>query len=161
RARDEGAGGALGLASRELNGLGDMLREQRLGALETSALLAKVVAEIDVAVFACDASGKLRLANRAGERVLGRPSSALLQRPLGELGLSALVAGDAPRTLRFPEGGSEWELRRSAFRLEGRPHMLIVLAPLERALHQREREAWQRLVRVLGHEINNSLAPIQ
>ncbi len=159
-ARDAGGVDALGLASLELNALGAALREQRLVALEASALFAKVVAEIDIAVFTCDSAGKLRLVNRAGERVLGRASSALANRLAAEVGLGELLSGEAPRTLTFPEGGSEWELRRSAFRLEGRSHTLIVLTPLDRALHEREREAWQRLVRVLGHEINNSLAPI-
>jgi nitrogen fixation/metabolism regulation signal transduction histidine kinase len=163
RARDTGGADALALASREINALGATLREQRLGALEASALLAKVVAEIDVAVFTCDASGRLRLVNRIGERLLGRPSTALVSRSADEVGLGELLSGEAPRTLMltFPEGASEWELRRSAFRLEGRTHTLIVLTPLDRALHEREREAWQRLVRVLGHEINNSLAPIR
>ena len=161
RARDADGTDALALASRELNALGETLREQRLGALEASALLAKVVAEIDVAVFTCDASGRLRLVNRTGERLLGRVSAALVARSAGEVGLGELLSGEAPRTLTFPEGESEWELRRSAFRLEGRSHTLIVLTPLDRALREREREAWQRLVRVLGHEINNSLAPIR
>lgn len=161
RARDVGGTDALGQASHEINALGETLREQRLGALEASALLAKVVAEIDVAVFTCDASGRLRLVNRTGERLLGRPSAALVARSADEVGLGELLSGEAPRTLTFPEGASEWELRRSAFRLEGRSHTLIVLTPLDRALHEREREAWQRLVRVLGHEINNSLAPIR
>jgi two-component system nitrogen regulation sensor histidine kinase NtrY len=161
RARDAGGADALGLATHELNALGEALREQRLAALEASALLAKVVAEIDVAVFTCAESGELCLVNRAGERVLGRSSTALVQRLAADVGLGELLSGEAPRTLTFPEGGSEWELCRSAFRFEGRSHTLIVLTPLGRALRQREREAWQRLVRVLGHEINNSLAPIR
>ena len=119
RARDGGAADTLGLASRELNALGDVLREPRLAAVEASALLAKVVAEIDVVVLACDASGALRLVNRAGERILGARASALLARPATDLGLTALLTGDAPRTLTFPEGGSSWELHRGAFRIEG------------------------------------------
>lgn len=112
-------------------------------------------------MFTCDAAGELRLVNRAGARVLGRASQALVGRLAADVGLSELLSGEAPRTLTFPESGSEWELRRSAFRLEERSHRLIVLTPLDRAFHQREREAWQRLVRVLGHKINNSLAPIR
>ncbi len=161
RGRDSDGADALGLASRELNALGAALRAQRLAALEASALFAKVVAEIDIAVFTCDPAGKLRLVNRAAERVLDRASPALVGRLAAEVGLGELLRGEAPRTLTFPEGASEWELRRSVFRLEGRSHTLLVLTPLDRALHEREREAWQRLVRVLGHEINNSLAPIQ
>jgi nitrogen fixation/metabolism regulation signal transduction histidine kinase len=172
RARHGGAGDALAVASLELNTLGDTLHEQRLGAMEASALLAKVVAGIDVAVFACDAARRLRLVNPAGEALLGGRSADLIGRPAAELELDRLLDGEAPRTLTLqgplagqlgdqaPIGG-EWELRRSSFRLEGRSHTLLVLAPLERALRERERDAWQRLVRVLSHEINNSLAPIR
>ena len=52
-------------------------------------------------------------------------------------------------------------MRRTTFRQDGRPHQLLVLADLSRPLRDEERQAWQRLVRVLGHELNNSLAPIK
>ena len=52
-------------------------------------------------------------------------------------------------------------MRRSAFRESGMPHELLVLSDLSRPLREEERQAWQRLIRVLGHELNNSLAPIK
>src|SRR6185503_21211458 len=52
-------------------------------------------------------------------------------------------------------------MRRGPFRQEGRPHQLVVLSDLTRSLREEERTAWQRLVRVLSHEINNSLTPIK
>ena len=64
-------------------------------------------------------------------------------------------------TRRFPADGGRWELRRSSFRQGGVPMRLLVLTDLRQALREEERQAWQRLVRVLSHEINNSLAPIQ
>jgi len=156
-------GDALGTALAEVNELGQTLREQRLGALEATALLGKVMAEIDVAVFAFDEARVLRLVNRAGERLLGQPSVRLLGRDAEALGMSRLLEGEAPRTIdaKFPGAGGQWELRRGGFRQGGRPHELIVLTDLQRALREEERQAWQRLVRVLGHEINNSLAPIR
>ena len=52
-------------------------------------------------------------------------------------------------------------MRRGSFREHGIKHQLLVLTDLSRALREEERQAWQRLLRVLGHELNNSLAPIR
>lgn len=164
RGRVEGGRGddAMSEVMREINGLGDTLREQRLGAYEAGALLRTVMEEIDVAVLAFDSAGALRLANRAAERVLGGGAD-LLGRDATSLGLAECLEGEAPRTIMtvFPGGAGPWELRRSQFRQRGLPHTLLVLTDLRRALREEERQAWQRLVRVLGHEINNSLAPIR
>jgi two-component system, NtrC family, nitrogen regulation sensor histidine kinase NtrY len=154
---------ALGDVLAEVNTLADTLAQQRTGAVEASALLGKVMAEIDVAVFAFDRERRLRLVNRAGERLLAAPAGRLLGGSARELGVADLLEGEAPRTVAAAFAGAQgqWEVRRSAFRLGGLPHELVVLTDLRRALREEERQAWQRLVRVLGHEINNSLAPIR
>ncbi len=163
RARGSRGDDALSLAMAEVNALADTLREQRLGALEASALLRKVMEEIDVAVFTFDGERRLRLVNRAGERVLGRSSERLLGRTAAELGLAPALESELPRVLdlAFPGGAGRWEVRRGTFRQGGLPHQLLVLANLSQALRDEERLAWQRLIRVLGHELNNSLAPIK
>jgi two-component system nitrogen regulation sensor histidine kinase NtrY len=162
RARRPNAGDALGLAMMEINGLMTDLRERRLGALEATALLRRVMTEIDVAVLAFDEGGALRLANAAGERLLERPAEQLLGRRAVELGLAATLEGDTPRVVELALGGRRvrWELRRGSFRQGGQPHQFVVLADVSRALREEERVAWQRIIRVLGHEINNSLTPI-
>ena len=163
RARGARTDDALGLALFEVNTLSQTLREQRLGAQEASALLARVMVEIDVAVFAFDDQRSLRLVNRAGEWLLAEPAERVVGRDAASLGLAECLVGEVPRVLdaSFPGGGGRWEVRRSTFRLGGRPHQLLVLSDLSRALREEEREATRRLVRVLGHEINNSLAPIK
>jgi nitrogen fixation/metabolism regulation signal transduction histidine kinase len=163
RARGSRPDDPLGQAMTEVNALSATLREQRLGALEATSLLRKVMEEIDVAVFAFDGARRLRLVNRAGERLLGRPAERLLARDAGELGLLACLDEAAPPTLdlSFPGGSGRWEIRRAAFRQGGLPHRLLVLADVSRALRAEERQAWQRLIRVIGHELNNSLAPIK
>ena len=163
RARGAGYGDALGEVLVEVNALGETLREQRLGALEASALLRKVVQEIDVAVFTFDANNRLRLVNRAGERLLAEPAERLLGATAEDLGLAACLEGDAPRTLEmsFPGGAGRWDIRQSTFRQGGLPNRLLVLSDLSRALREEERQAWHKLIRVIGHELNNSLAPIQ
>jgi PAS domain S-box-containing protein len=162
RARGAAPDDALGLAMFEVNQLGETLRQQRLGAVEATALLRAVMHEIDVAVFAFDEAQRLRLVNRAGERVLGATAPDVLGQTASEVGLEDCLYGASHRVLEasFFGGGSRWELRRGAFRQEGRPHQLVVLADLSRTLREEERQAWKRLVRVLSHEINNSLAPI-
>jgi len=154
---------AMGEVMIEVNSLSETLREQRLGALEASALLRTVMEEIDVAIFTFDNENKLRLVNRAGERLLARPVERLLGFTAAELGLGAPLEGDAVRTmeLAFPGGSGRWGMRRGSFRQAGLPHHLVVLSDLSRALRDEERQAWQRLIRVMGHELNNSLAPIQ
>ncbi|HKG91231.1 MAG TPA: ATP-binding protein [Gemmatimonadaceae bacterium] len=163
RARFAGGDDALGLAFAEVNALGEPLREQRLGALEATTLLRRVMSEIDVAVFALDGEGRLRLVNRAGEKLLARPAERLLGRSAEELGLAETLEGEPRRIVEavFPGSGGRWELRRSSFRQGGFPLELLVLTDLSRTLREEERQVWQRLVRVLSHEINNSLAPIK
>ena len=147
----------------EVNDLAATLHDQRLGALEAGALLRSVMVEIDVAVFTFDGASVLRLVNRAGEQLLGLPADHILGRSAAELGLDASLEGPTPRIdeVAFPGASGRWEVRRTTFRQEGRPHQLVVLADVSRPLRDEERQAWQRLIRVIGHEINNSLAPIK
>jgi nitrogen fixation/metabolism regulation signal transduction histidine kinase len=166
RGRRALSGDALGEVMLEVNDLGQTLREQRLGAMEATALMRTVIAEIDVAVFAFDGDHQLQLVNRAGERLLAQPSARLLGRTSDELGLSACLnrpANSGPHTMQmvFPGGVGRWDIRRSTFREGGAQHQLLVLTDLSQTLREEERTAWQRLLRVLGHELNNSLAPIK
>ncbi|HUE55349.1 MAG TPA: ATP-binding protein [Candidatus Udaeobacter sp.] len=163
RARGARSDDAMGEVMIEVNALSETLRQQRLGALEATALLRTVMEEIDLAVFTFDNNCKLRLVNRAGERLLARPEERLLGFTAGELGLGGCLEGEPARTmeLAFPGGSGRWGLRRGSFRQGGLPHHLLVLSDLSRTLRDEERKAWQRLIRVLGHELNNSLAPIQ
>jgi two-component system, NtrC family, nitrogen regulation sensor histidine kinase NtrY len=163
RARGARIDDALGEVIVEVNALGETLRTQRLGAVEATLLLRRVMTEIEVAIFTFDVEQRLRLVNRAGERLLAQPAERLLGRRASELGLAECLDGDVPRTaqLVFPGGIGRWGVSRSRFREGGRPHQLLVLTDLSRALREEERQAWQRLLRVLGHELNNSLAPIR
>jgi two-component system nitrogen regulation sensor histidine kinase NtrY len=163
KARGTRGDDALSQAMAEVNALADTLREQRLGALEATALLRKVMEEVDVAVFTFDGEDRLRLVNRAGETLLGKPSERLLGRTAAQLGLEQALSADAQgvHEMAFPGAMGRWEVHRGTFRQGGRPHQLLVLSDVSRALREEERKAWQRLIRVLGHELNNSLAPIR
>lgn len=164
RARGARRDEPLGDVMAEINTLSRTLQEQRLSALEATALLRTVMEEIEVAIFAFDGEGKLRLANHAGQQLLAKPAERVLGRDAAELGLAECLVGEPTRLLpnvTFPGGNGRFGMRRSQFREGGRPHQLIVIGDLSRTLREEELRAWQRLVRVLGHELNNSLAPIK
>jgi two-component system, NtrC family, nitrogen regulation sensor histidine kinase NtrY len=163
RARGARRDDAMGEVMIEVNSLSETLRQQRLGALEATALLRTVMEEIDVAVFTFDQDEKLKLINRSAERLLARPAEQILGLTASDLGLAMCLNGEPARTMEmnFPGASGRWGMRRSSFRQGGFPHHLVVLSDLSRPLREEERQAWQRLLRVLGHELNNSLAPIQ
>jgi len=155
--------GALGQLIWEVNALRDALVNERTGAAEASALLDKVMAKIDVAVFTFDARRKLRLVNPKAADLLKSTHEELLGKEAGELGLAECLEGEAPRVVALPFGNPQarWEIRRAVFREDGRPHELLVLSDLTAPLRREELHAWQRLVRVLRHELSNGLTPIR
>jgi len=163
RGRSPKPNDALGEVMREVNTLGATLREQRLGAMEATTLLHTVMREIDVAIFAFDEHQRLRLVNRAAERLLAAQPEQLLGQTAQEIGLEACLEGPEQNTLQasFPGGAGRFGVRRTKIRERGLPLVLVVISDLTRALSEQELQAWQRLVRVLGHELNNSLTPIK
>jgi nitrogen fixation/metabolism regulation signal transduction histidine kinase len=163
RGRTNNPDDPMGAALIEINALAETLHEQRLGAVEATALLRTVMEQIDVAVFAFDPAHRCRIVNRTGERLMGKTMEHMLGRTADELSLTDWF-GDAPRVVDItPVGGGpgRWEVRRTTFRLGGLPHDLLVLSDVSRPLREQERQAWQRLIRVIGHELGNSLGPIK
>jgi two-component system, NtrC family, nitrogen regulation sensor histidine kinase NtrY len=163
RGRGANLGDALGEVMVQVNAIGATLRAQRLGAVEATALLNKIMQEIDVAVFTFDGAEHLKLVNRAGERLLARTADKLLGRDAEELGLRDFLLEDyhEPVTRSFPGAAGRWGVSRTSFREGGLPLTLLVVSDLTRPLREEELKAWQRIVRVLGHELNNSLTPIK
>ncbi|MCL7991937.1 MAG: ATP-binding protein, partial [marine benthic group bacterium] len=163
RTRTPNRDDALGLILHEVNQLAQSFHDQRLDAMEASNLLSRIMAVIDVALLAFDENDQLQLVNPAGERLLGQQSAQLIGRSARELEIADCLEGATPRVtdLLVSDGLGRWELRRRTFRWDGRPHRLVVLTDLSQVLREEERVAWQRLIRVLGHEINNSLTPIK
>jgi len=155
--------GSLGEVYRQINEMSETLHIQRLGAMEAAALLQKVMSEIDVAIFAFDSAGTLRLINRAGEQLLMMNAEEAIGASAAALGLDTYLTGPASSVARaaFRGGSGLWTVRRGDFRESGQPHNLLVFSDITRPLREEELRAWQKLVRVLGHEINNSLAPVK
>jgi nitrogen fixation/metabolism regulation signal transduction histidine kinase len=165
RARNAAPEDALGELSMEVNALADMLSDEKVRAIEATALLQRVVDEIDAPLFAFDPASNLRLVNPAGEHLLKQTRSRMLGRGAAELNLLPCLSADnesvVELNLNLNDSQARWLLRRSSFRQNGVPHTLVVLSDVSRALREEERRAWQRLIRVLGHELSNSLAPIK
>ena len=153
---------ALGELSLEVNALADLLAKHRTGAIEATALLQRVVEEVDIPIFAFDPAGSLRLVNSAGEQLLHQPPANLIGKTASDLNLEKCLSCENESLVELHFGiEARWFIRRSSFRQQGIPHTLVILSDVSRALREEERRAWQRLIRVLGHELNNSLAPIK
>src|ERR1051326_1318681 len=163
RARNATPDDALGELSLEVNALADSLSGQKVRAVEATALLQRVVDEIDAPLFAFDPASQLRLVNPAGEHLLRKTQARMLGHSAAELNLQPCLTAENESLveLNLNDSQARWLLRRSSFRQHGVPHTLVVLSDVSRALREEERRAWQRLIRVLGHELSNSLAPIK
>jgi two-component system nitrogen regulation sensor histidine kinase NtrY len=162
-ARVRAGAGPMGEVWREFNALAAKLGGEERRGLETDALLSQLLGALELAVLIVDEQDRLVDINPAAEQLLGRPAAALVGRAATELGLSDWLDRDAPFIDRhaFADDEGPWEVRRVMFRRQGRPHRLLVVTDVSHALREEERHAWRRLIRVLGHEINNSLGSIQ
>ena len=155
--------GAFGELLTEINMLGEQLQRQRHGSVESTVLLSKVLEEIDIAILGFDEREQLQLWNRRAAAILDREAGQLSDVTANELGLSEWLSGESPRIVDVENDGgiSRWELRRGRYRERGERRTLLYLSDLTPALRDEERQAWQRLLQVLRHELNNSLTPIQ
>jgi signal transduction histidine kinase len=112
-------------------------------------------------IFAFDREGLLQLVNNAGLSLLGLPHARSFGRSARELGLGNLLAAADQTIHSFGSSSTRWLLRKADFRQDGVPHTLLLLADVSLPLQEEEQIAWKRLIRVLGHELSNSLAPIK
>jgi two-component system, NtrC family, nitrogen regulation sensor histidine kinase NtrY len=163
RARGAENDDALGDLSREINLLAATLQQQKLSAIEATALLQRVVASVDAPLFAFDSDHVLRLTNPAAARLLAQNEVAMLGRTAEQIGAEQIFNAETDSIVTLSVAGrpTRWMVGRSAFRQQGKPHQLVLLSDVSAALRREERSAWQRLIRVFGHEVNNSLAPIK
>jgi two-component system, NtrC family, nitrogen regulation sensor histidine kinase NtrY len=162
RARGAGVRDAMGELATEINALADLMQKQRVRSLEATALLARILEVMHAPLFAFDREDLLQLVNNAGLKLLGLPYARCFGRPAPELGLDDLLGMPDQTIYAFPAAPStRWLLRKAVFRQDGIPHTLLLLADVSQPLKEEEQIAWKRLIRVLGHELSNSLAPIK
>jgi nitrogen fixation/metabolism regulation signal transduction histidine kinase len=161
RARGAGTEDALAELAAEINALADLLQKQRVRSLEATALLARMLEVLTTPLFAFDREDLLQLVNNAGVKLLGLPHARCFGHSARELGLAGLLAAPDQTIHSFGAKSTRWLLRKAAFRQDGAPHTLLLLADVSLPLQEEEQTAWKRLIRVLGHELSNSLAPIK
>lgn len=161
RARGAGGQDAFGELAGEVNTLADLLQKQRVRSLEATALLARILEVMLAPLFAFDRHHRLQLVNNSGARLLGLPYARCIGKTANELGLNLLLTAPDQSIHSFASKPTRWLLRRSTFRQDGVPHTLLLLADVSLTLQEEEQIAWKRLIRVLGHELSNSLAPIK
>src|SRR5580692_3078143 len=161
RARGAGSGDALGELATEINALADLMQKQRVRSLEATALLARILEVMHAPLFAFDRENLLQLVNNAGVKLLGLPHARCFGHTARELGLEDLLAAHDQSIHSFGSRSTRWLLRKAVFRQDGVPHTLLLLADVSLPLQEEEQIAWKRLIRVLGHELSNSLAPIK
>jgi nitrogen fixation/metabolism regulation signal transduction histidine kinase len=161
RARGAGSQDALGELAAEINKLADLLQNLRVRSLEATALLASILEVMRAPLFAFDRDDRLQLVNNAGVELLGLSQARSIGSSAHELGLYDLLSAADQTIHSFGVGSSRWLLRKAAFRQNGAPHTLLLLADVSLSLQEEEQRSWKRLIRVLGHELSNSLAPIK
>ncbi|HEU4583560.1 MAG TPA: ATP-binding protein [Polyangiaceae bacterium] len=161
RARTDVVHGAVADLLGEINHLAEHLQAERARAEETAALLQALVERVDVALLTFDDRQLLRWWNPAAERLFSAKLRA--DASAGELGARELLSGASERSVGLSghDPSAVWELRRGVFHRAGQRYQFLLLSSAQRMRREEERAAWQRLVRVLGHEVNNTLAPIQ
>jgi two-component system nitrogen regulation sensor histidine kinase NtrY len=161
RARGARARDALGELAGEINALADLLQLQRVHSLEATALLGQIFEVMHAPLFAFDRENLLQLVNGSGLKLLGLSHSRAFGRTAAELGLQEMLNAPDQSIRSFGSRPTRWLLRKAAFRQDGVPHVLLLLADVSLPLQEEEQIAWKRLIRVLGHELSNSLAPIK
>jgi len=158
--------GPLDELAHSINLLAESMRTDALNRRESGLLLGKILEEIDLPVLAFRDDGHLTLSNPAARKLIGLRLHDGVD--AAALGLDELLQRPVDRTennqsvrLVFPGGSGRFVVKRRAFRLGGVPHRLLVLAEVGSILSAERNEAWQSLIRVMSHEINNSLSPIK
>ncbi len=152
--------------------LGDTLRKQRLALVQRELLLDTIVQNTPVAMVLVDPSRRIVLGNLAarktfgdGHKLEGQSLQDLLSRTSDAVQDAFARGGDGMFTVGDDNDGDSggediYHLSRRTFRLNGRPHELILLRLLTAELRRQEVQTWKKVIRVISHELNNSLAPI-
>ncbi|MBK1877559.1 ATP-binding protein [Pelagicoccus mobilis] len=153
----------LELSFLELNSLADCLQNQRMDVIETHELLSKILQEVEAAVFCFDEEENLKMANEFGRELFACEGDAPLSGTASELNLKPFLreALQSSHEIEFPGRKSRWLVKRSIYREGGMPHTMLLVADLQGPLREEELDAWKKLIRVLGHELNNSMTPLR
>jgi len=153
--------GILQELATDINQLSASLSAQSQGEVESKALIEKLNATLPLPWFVFDGDNRLRLTNPAADRMLGsQPPAGITATTLGLSDMLQQPSGSAVQIV-MPGTSGRYVVHQQSFRERGRRYQLMILVEVETALRSERQQAWESLVRVLAHEINNSLAPIK
>lgn len=146
----------------ELNQLASQYQNENVGTVEANILVEKLLSEFDAPVFVFDRNTRLTHCNIIAGRLFDKSPTKLIGLNVPQLNMDELLDEESGTVIEhwFPTKGGRWELRKNVFMQQGKRYTLIFLNDISRALREEERQAWSRLIRVLGHELNNSLASV-
>lgn len=147
----------------QINQLSDSLMEQRLASEEAYRLLEKTMNEINTAIFAFDANLNVKLANPAASSLVSVPLETLIGKSAQQLGLSQFLSEESATKLiehSFQGATGKWQIKSDAYRDQGKQRKLLFIQDLRQVLREEELNAWKNLMRVVSHEVNNSLFPV-
>ncbi len=145
-----------------INQLSDTLARHKFEAKESRLLLEKVLEQMHAMVLATDQQGKIVMVNASATKYIFQGAKDVLHQILSATPLGTEISQAEPGIVKFstePLNG-EYFLVKEPFLAQGQPHQLYFITNAERLLVEQERKAWQSLVRVLSHEMNNSMTPI-
>lgn len=147
---------------RQINNLSETLASQRLEVIEHQLLLAKVISQIDVAIVAIDDNHKVSLANPAAAKLFNLEVEEITQSDATRLNLQSLFDNPDQTVIEwsFPHQSGKFSIHTDKFIEGGKTSHLLFITDVRDLLRTEERKTWQNLIRVLSHEINNSLTPI-
>lgn len=154
--------GALGELYRQVNALADCLQRSEQQEQELRGLLGKVIAQIQVAILAIDSEQIIQLVNPRAALLASLPAADLIDRVITDTPFATLAYTPEPTLIEheFPGASGHWQISWQEYRYGARPGKLLFITDLKQALSEQEARAWQSLIRVITHEINNSLTPI-
>jgi len=146
----------------DINAVSDTLREGRRKRTESLRFLGKTLTALQDPIFVVDREQRLVMINPAARELIGAAHDSVIGRDADAMGLMPVVVAsdNAILSWEFPARTGRWIVRRAVWYSEGYENTMVMLHDVSAALGDEERNAWQRLIRVLSHELNNSLAPI-
>jgi two-component system, NtrC family, nitrogen regulation sensor histidine kinase NtrY len=154
--------GDLAELYQQINALTQQLQQSRQEETELRGLLERIVTQLNVAVIAYDEQGRIVLVNHLSEKLLAKPRGELIGTTIADYQLDQVLPLQHSQVLEHHFAGARgrWQLSHQTYIHNGKTGHLLFIADLELVLSEEEIKAWQRLIRVIAHEVNNSLTPI-
>jgi len=149
--------GVVAEFQQQLQQLANQLQQRKSFFDEQQFLLYRLIDQLNTPILVLNHKLQLSYANDQFQQLFGQPWQSLKHSSAGSLGLEAVPHWQFTEA----ERRQQWQIRHSRFVDQGERYQLLVFIDIELALRENQLQAWQQLIRVLSHEIRNSLTPVQ